>query len=100
LSLSDIISVLIIGVYMYDIRSVSKAVAGGIISMLVGEAARYGFHPQATTITAVGVVVTAVISYIVGHIVVYLAPKNKSQGEVKPPIQAVDVPPEIPNEHP
>lgn len=62
---------------MFDLSPISKAIAGGLVAAIVGIAARYGFHPQAETVTAVGVIVTAVVSYVVGHVVVFLAPKNK-----------------------
>lgn len=60
-----------------DLSVVSKAIAGGLVAALVGVLARYGFHPNTETVTAGGVIVTALISYVVGHVVVYLAPKNK-----------------------
>lgn len=62
---------------MFDLSPINKAIAGGLVAALVAVAARYGFHPQATTVTAVGVIVTALVSYIAGHLVVFLAPKNK-----------------------
>lgn len=61
---------------MFD-STMSKAIAGGIVSLVVGLLARYGFQPDAASITAAGVIVTAIISYVVGHIAVYLAPRNK-----------------------
>lgn len=61
----------------FDLATISKAIAGGLVAALVGLAARYGFHPHAETITAVGIIVTALVSYVAGHVVVYLAPKNK-----------------------
>lgn len=60
-----------------DLSTISKAIAGGVVSALVALAARYGFHPHAETITAVGAVVTVVVGYIAGHVVVYLSPANK-----------------------
>lgn len=60
-----------------DLSNISKAIAGGLVAVLVGEAARYGFHPSNEVVTAVGVVVTALVSYAVGHVVVYFAPRNK-----------------------
>ena len=62
---------------MFDFTTFSKAIAGGIVTALVALLARYGFHPQADVLTATGVVMTAVVSYIVGHVIVFLAPKNK-----------------------
>lgn len=62
---------------MFDLAAISKAIAGGLVAAVVGLLARYGFQPDAPTITAAGVVVTAVVSYLIGHIVTYLAPANK-----------------------
>lgn len=60
-----------------DLSTVSKAIAGGIVAAFVALGARYGFQPSGETITAAGVVVTALVSYVVGHVVVYLSPANK-----------------------
>lgn len=62
------------------LATISKAVAGGIVAALVALAARYGFQPDAPTVTALGVVLTALVGYVAGHVVVFLAPKNKSKG--------------------
>lgn len=62
---------------MFDLAAVSKAIAGGLIAIVVGELARFGFQPSGEVITATGVIVTALVSYIAGHIAVYIAPKNK-----------------------
>lgn len=61
-----------------NLSSMSKAIAGGIVSALVAEAARFGFHPKAATVSAVSVIVTAVVAYVAGHVVVYLSPANKA----------------------
>lgn len=60
-------------------QSISKAIAGGIVGLAVALAARYGWQPDAPTVTALGVVVTAVIGYVVGHLVTYFAPANKAK---------------------
>jgi hypothetical protein len=60
-----------------NLSSMSKAIAAGVTSALVAEAARFGFHPHATTVSAVGVIVTAVVAYVAGHVIVFLAPSNK-----------------------
>lgn len=62
---------------MFDLATFSKAIAGGLVAALTAELARYGFHPGNETITALGVIVTAVVSYAVGHVAVYWAPRNK-----------------------
>lgn len=59
-----------------NLSTISKAIAGGLISALVAVAAHYGWQPNGETVTAVGVLVTAVVGYVVGHVAVYLAPKN------------------------
>lgn len=59
-----------------ELTPFDKAIAGGIVTALVGEAARFGFHPQATTVTAAGVIVTAVVGYVLGHAAVYFK-RNK-----------------------
>ncbi len=61
-----------------DLAAFSKAIAGGIAGVILSEAARYGFKSDPATVTAVGVVLTAIVGYVVGHVVVYFAPKNKT----------------------
>jgi hypothetical protein len=39
--------------------------------LLIAELSRYGFHPQPVV---VGVILTAIVGYIVGHVVVWIAP--------------------------
>lgn len=55
----------------------SKAIAGGVVSVIVALAARYGFAADPATVSALTVLLTAVVAYLVGHIAVYLAPANK-----------------------
>jgi len=59
------------------LQSQSKAIAAGVVAALVAEAARFGFHPKATTVTAAGVIVTAVVTNAIAHVAVFFAPKNK-----------------------
>jgi hypothetical protein len=60
-----------------DLSTISKAIAGGVVSALVALGARYGFHASGETVTALGIVVTALVGYGLGHVVVYFAPRNK-----------------------
>lgn len=60
-----------------NLSNISKAIAGGLVAILVAEAARYGFQPSNEVVSAVDVLVTALVSYIAGHAAVYFAPKNK-----------------------
>lgn len=53
-----------------------KAIAGGLVSLIVSELARFGFQPKGTSVTALEVIVTGLVSYVAGHLVVYFA-KNK-----------------------
>lgn len=62
-----------------NLSSISKAIAGGLVAVLVGEAARYGFQPSGEVVNAAGVLITAVVGYVVGHVAVYYAPKNKEK---------------------
>jgi hypothetical protein len=60
-----------------NLSNISKAIAGGLVAVLVGEAARYGFQPSGEVVSAIGVIITALVSYVAGHAAVYFAPKNK-----------------------
>ena len=70
-----------------NLGQISKAIAGGLVGAGVAEAARYGFQPDAPTVTALTVIVTGVVGYVVGHVLVFLAPKNS--GSV--PVQSAPV---------
>lgn len=65
---------------MFDVQNISKAIAAGIVGAIIAVAARYGLHANGPTISAVGVIVTAVVGYVIAHIVTYLAPANKPKG--------------------
>lgn len=60
-----------------DLSTVSKAIAGGIVAAGAALLARYGFQPDAPSVTAAGVIVTALVSYLIGHVAVYISPRNK-----------------------
>lgn len=60
-----------------NLSSISKAIAAGVVTALVAEAGRYGWHPTGQTVSALGVIATALVGYVVGHIAVYIAPSNK-----------------------
>jgi hypothetical protein len=62
---------------MDNLESISKAIAGGIAGLLIAELSRYGFHPQPVVVDALGVVMTAIVGYVAGHVVVWAAPANK-----------------------
>lgn len=62
-----------------DLSSISKAIAGGIVGAVLAVFAHYGFQPDGATVTALGVIVTALVGYIVGHIAVFVAPKNATK---------------------
>lgn len=60
-----------------DLSSISKAIAGGLVGLVVAEAAHFGWQPDAPTVTALGVIITGIVGYVFGHFAVYFAPKNK-----------------------
>lgn len=60
-----------------NLSAVNKAIAGGIVGLIVALVARFGWQPDAPTLSAISVIVTAVVGYVVGHVAVYLAPSNK-----------------------
>lgn len=64
---------------MFSPSTVSKAIAGGIVGLIIAEAARFGFQPNAAAASALSVLVTALVGYVVGHLVVYFAPANKTK---------------------
>ena len=68
-----------------DFSNINKAVAGGIVGLIVAEAARYGWQIDPVKASALGVLVTAAVGYVVGHVLVFVAPKNK----VKPVVPTV-----------
>lgn len=67
-----------------NLQAYSKAIAGGIVAAVVAELARYGWHPDGQTVTALGVVVTAIVGYASGHVVTYFAPPNNRVNKIDP----------------
>lgn len=78
-----------------NLGSISKAIAGGLVGAGVAEAARYGFQVDAPTATALSVILTGVIGYVVGHLLVFLAPKNTPKVTPTPPVPAPPVTPGV-----
>lgn len=66
-----------------QLSTMNKAIAGGIITAVVGELARFGFQPKGNSLTVLSAIVTALVSYAIGHLVVFFAPKNKETGVTK-----------------
>ena len=60
-----------------DTSTISKAIAGGLITLLVSFVARYGFTLSPLVHDALASIAFALVSYLIGHVAVYLAPKNK-----------------------
>lgn len=60
-----------------DLSTISKAIAGGLVGVLVAEAARYGFQASPVIVDAVSVLITGLVGYVVGHAIVWVAPANK-----------------------
>jgi hypothetical protein len=61
-----------------DLSPISKAIAGGLVTLVVSFVAHYGWTLSPVVHDAVASISLAAVSYLVGHIVVYLAPKNKA----------------------
>lgn len=59
------------------LKTVSKAIAGAVVTAVVALMSRYGFNADETVQSALEVIVTAAIAAITGFVTVYLAPKNK-----------------------
>lgn len=55
-----------------NLSSVSKAVAGAIVTVIVAYAARHGV----TVDSSLGEALNVVLAFIVGFVGVYIAPKN------------------------
>lgn len=72
---------------MFNLSSMSKAIVGGVATLVAALLAKYGLHPSMVTTNALGVIETAAVGYVTGHVAVYLAPKNK---EIAPIIKAVE----------
>lgn len=62
-----------------DLSQISKAVAGGIAAVLVAYFAKHGVNLSPIVTDAGNTLLLVVVSYVVGHLVVFLAPKNAQQ---------------------
>lgn len=62
--------------FVFD-STTSKAIAAGIVTALALVIGRYGLKLDAPTTDALGVLLTAVVGYLVGHVGVFFAPANK-----------------------
>lgn len=60
------------------LQTVSKAIAGALVSAVVALAARYGLNLDQATQDALGLLLTAFFAGAAGFIAVYIAPKNKT----------------------
>lgn len=60
-----------------NLSNISKAIAGGLVGIIVAEAAHFGWQPDGPTLDALSVIITGIVGYAVGHVVVYFAPRNK-----------------------
>lgn len=60
-----------------ELSAISKAIAGGVVGLVVALVARFGWQPDAPTLSALSVIITGLVGYVVGHIAVYFSPANK-----------------------
>lgn len=63
-----------------DLGTISKAIAGGLVTLVVSWLAHYGLTLSPVVNDAVASIALALVTYLAGHLVVYLAPKNKPAG--------------------
>lgn len=61
-----------------NLTTFDKAIVAGLTSAIVALVARFGFQPDSTTTSAIGVILTAVVPYVIAHVLVYFK-SNKSQ---------------------
>lgn len=59
-----------------DLSSVSKAIAGGLAAVVISYFARHGVNLSPVVTDAGNTLLVALVSYAVGHLAVYFAPKN------------------------
>lgn len=60
-----------------DLGTISKAIAGGVVTLVVSFVAHYGWTLSPVVHDAVATIAFAAVSYAVGHLAVYWAPANK-----------------------
>lgn len=63
---------------MLPITPFDKALIGGLTAAVLALCARYGFSPTSQQITFLGVVLTAVVPYVITHAAIYFT-RNRSQ---------------------
>lgn len=63
---------------MQALTPFDKAIVAGLTTAILAEAARYGFQPNGQAVTVLGVVLTAVVPYVIAHAAVYFK-ANKAQ---------------------
>lgn len=56
---------------LFNPATSAKAFAGGLTALIVSEVARFGFHPGAQSISAINVIVTGLVSYLIAHLAVW-----------------------------
>jgi hypothetical protein len=64
---------------MTPLTPFDKAIIGGLTSAVLALAARYGFQPNGEQVTLLGVLLTALVPYIITHAAVYFS-RNKNKG--------------------
>jgi hypothetical protein len=60
-----------------NISSVSKAIAAGVVTVILTYLAKHGMNLSPVVTDAANTLLLAVVSYVVAHAAVYFAPKNK-----------------------
>jgi uncharacterized membrane protein YeaQ/YmgE (transglycosylase-associated protein family) len=60
-----------------QLSTMNKAIAAGIVGAVIAVLARFGFQPSGETVSALGVIVTALVGFVVSHVTVWASPANK-----------------------
>lgn len=61
----------------FDLKSVSKAIAGALVTIAAAQLAKWGILVTPEANDALGVLLDFVVFGIIGFLTVYFAPKNK-----------------------
>jgi uncharacterized protein YacL len=60
-----------------NLSSVSKAVAGALVTMIVAYLVKHGITLEPVVTSALGTLIDALVTALAGYLAVYFAPKNK-----------------------
>jgi len=61
-----------------NLTNFDKAIVGGLVAALTALCARFGWQPSGEAVSAASVLITAAVSYAVGHLAVYFKANKPS----------------------